>query len=101
MAALFDQPSNSPEGVSTDAVKGAPQRYARGWKAETSGRRDDLAEAAYWYALAAHDGSPQAMINLGRMIIHGQAPGNFLAADAVLMWRTAGMLGEAIGFYNL
>lgn len=102
LSALFDRPANSPQGVAAASIKGAAQRYARGWNFETGkGVKADPAEAAYWYALAAADGEAKAFTNLGTLLARGWAATRPDPAAAALLWRAAAPRGEATAMFNL
>lgn len=102
LVVLLDQPATSPEGVAAATVKGADARYARAWAAENGkGARQDPAEAAYWYALAAADGDARAFANLGTIAIRGYGAVKPDPASAVLLWQAAAARGDAVAMYNL
>jgi TPR repeat protein len=102
LVVLLDQPPTSPEGVAAATVKGADARYARAWAAEAGkGARQEAAEAAYWYALAAADGDVRAFANLGTIAIRGYGAVKPDPASAVLLWQAAAARGDAVAMYNL
>jgi uncharacterized caspase-like protein/TPR repeat protein len=102
LAALLDQPTTSPAGVSAGSIKGAEQRYARAWSWEIGNTgKADPQEAAYWYALSARDGNARALINLGTMTARGRVTGQSDVGNAVLLWESAAARGEAIAMFNL
>ena len=97
-AELLKAPAASPHGVAAGSVRGAAARFARGAAFES---KKDTAEAAYWYALAASDGSVEAFTNLGT--IRARGPQADLEA-ARLLWMAAAARGgdkNGIVFYNL
>jgi peptidoglycan hydrolase-like protein with peptidoglycan-binding domain len=102
LAALLDQASVSPAGMSAVAVKGGAQRYARAWGFD-SGRsgKHDPAEAAYWYALAAGDGEAKAFTNLGTLTARGWAESKPDPLAAALLWHAAAARGEAVAMFDL
>ena len=101
LAALLDQPASSPEGVAGSSIK-ADTRYARGWAAEMGkGAKQDIAEAAYWYALAAADGDSRALANLGTILVRGYGDVKPEPKSAALLWRAAAARGNAVAMYNL
>ena len=99
---LFNQRPASPEGIAATSVKGAEQRYSRGWSFESgrAGRRDPN-EAFYWYALAAGEGHSKALTNLGTMLIRGQGTAKTDPAGGALLWMAAAARGEATAMFNL
>src|SRR6185312_4797998 len=66
LAALIEVTSPSPSGVIAASSKGSAQRLARAAAAESAGK---ATEAAYWYRLAAVDGEPKALTNLGTLLV--------------------------------
>ncbi len=102
LAALLDQPSNSPQGVAAASVKGTADRYARGYNFDAGkGVKADPAEAAYWYGLAAADGEPKAFTNLAKLLARGFASSKPNPTDAELLWWAAAARGEPNAMYNL
>lgn len=102
VSALLDQPATSPEGVAAASIKGGDQRYARAWNYENGkGVKADIAEAAYWYALAAGDGNAKAYTNLGTLVAQGWPGAKPDPASARLLWWAAAGRGEAIAMYDL
>jgi hypothetical protein len=102
VAALLDQPTTSPEGVAADGVRGGAQRYAKGWSAETgNGAKQDVAEAAYWYSLAAIDGDARAFANLGTLVARGRTGTPPDPAAAAFLWQAAAARGDVVSMYNL
>jgi TPR repeat protein len=101
LAVLLDQPAASPEGVTAVSIKGGA-RYARGWAAETGkGAKQNVSEAAYWYALAGADGDGKALANLGTLLVRGQGVAASDPLGAALLWRAAAARGDAVAMYNL
>ena len=97
-AELLKVPVASPHGTPAGNVRGAAARFANGAAFES---KKDPAEAAYWYALAASEGSIEAFINLGTLRARG--PQADLEA-ARLLWMAAAARGgdrNGIVFYNL
>jgi TPR repeat protein len=102
LSKLLERPVNSPAGVAATGVRGAAQRYARAWAHETGkGGRMDPAEAAYWYGLAAADGSATALTNLGTLVARGYADAQPDPAGAAILWWAAATRGEATAMFNL
>jgi peptidoglycan hydrolase-like protein with peptidoglycan-binding domain len=102
LSVLLDQPATSPQGVAASSIKGADQRFARGASAEGGkGARQDLAEAAYWYALAAADGDARAYANLGTLVARGYGTVKPDPVDAAALWQAAAARGQATAMYNL
>jgi TPR repeat protein len=103
LSALLERPAVSPRGVNSRSITGGPQRYARAWSFETGkGVKVDPAEAIYWYGLAAADGQPKALVNLGTMLVRGTGrPEGPDPSDALLLWEVAAARGEAVAMYNL
>ncbi len=102
LSKLLERPANSPAGVAATGVRGAAQRYARAWAHETGkGGRLDPAEAAYWYGLAAVDGSATALTNLGTLLARGYADTQPDPAGAAILWWAAAARGEATAMFNL
>jgi uncharacterized protein len=87
----------SPSGVLASAVTNPEDRYKRAWDAET-GPRIDLAEATYWYGLAASAGDSRAYTQLGTLIFNSHKDG---ARDAALLWWVGSQLGQARASYDL
>lgn len=89
----------SPRGVAAASVQGAEARFQRGWAAERA-TPADVAEAFYWYGLAAREGEVRALNQLGLMLMRGQGT----AADSMgasLLWRLAAARGDATAAFNL
>ena len=83
-------------------VRGGAQRYARGWSFEKgTGNAHDAAEAVYWYRLAAADGDPRALTNLGTLMARGQGIERPDPEAARLLWWAAATHGEATAMFNL
>jgi TPR repeat protein len=102
LAALLDRPASSPEGVGATAVKNGEARYAHAWNYETGkGVKPNPAEAAYWYGLAAKDGSAAALTNLGTLVARGFAGTKPSPADAEILWWAAAARGEATAMFDL
>jgi peptidoglycan hydrolase-like protein with peptidoglycan-binding domain len=102
LSELLDQPPTSPEGVAGSSIKGGEARYARAWNYQSGkGVKANLAEAAYWYALAGGDGYARALTNLGTMTASGWGTNKPDPAAARLMWWAAAVRGEAIAMYDL
>jgi TPR repeat protein len=102
LSALLARDDTSPDGVSSSAVKSLTARYARGWAADkgSNGTRNP-SEAVYWYGLAAQDGQPDALANLGLLLVRGQGVPNPDPAGAALLWWAAAARGEATAMFNL
>ena len=81
-------------------VKGAAARFNRGAAFERGGGRQprDLAEAAYWYALAAADGWAAAYTNLGTLHARSEKPD---LEAARRLWLAAAARGEGTALFNL
>lgn len=96
---LTERPPLSPRGVAAASVRGAEARFERGWAAEHA-TPADVAEAFYWYGLAAREGEVRALNQLGLMLMRGQGT----AADSIgasLLWRLAAARGDATAAFNL
>jgi adenylate cyclase len=101
LSILFDQPGMSPLGVAAASIKSASDRYTRGYYVENGrGMKADLAEAAYWYALAAADGDTRALVNLGRLLARGWGTNQPNPRDAAVLWWVGAARGEASAMYN-
>jgi len=101
LSGLLERAPTSPEGVAA-AAKGGPPRYARALDHETGKRaRKDPAEAAYWYGLAAADGSTAALTNLGTLVARGYGDAKPDPAGAAVLWWAAAARGEATAMFNL
>jgi peptidoglycan hydrolase-like protein with peptidoglycan-binding domain len=102
LAAILDQAPTSPDGVTAASLTGAQARYARGWAAENGQRvQRNMAEAAYWYALAAAEGNAHAFTNLGTLMARGQGVPNRDTGAAMALWHAAAARGEPIAMFNL
>ncbi len=101
-AALLRVPANSTRGTAADSIKAAQERFRRGAAFERGeGQPKDVAEAAYWYALAASGGWAAAFTNLGTLHARGSGvPGPDIGA-ARLLWLTAAALGDGTAMFNL
>jgi uncharacterized caspase-like protein len=100
-AALLRVPEQSPRGTAADAARGAEARFNKGGDFENgTGQPKDLAEAAYWYALAARDGWAAAYTNLGTLYARGLGVPRDAEA-ARLLWLTAAASGEGTAMFNL
>ncbi len=89
----------SPFGTPANGVKGAAARFARGLAFERGDKKTkDLTEAAYWYTLAAGDGSAAALTNLGTLLARGSQP-DLTAARR--LWMAAAARGEGTALFNL
>jgi peptidoglycan hydrolase-like protein with peptidoglycan-binding domain len=102
LTASLEDPATSPKGISATMVRGGAQRYARGWSFEKgTGNAHDAAEAVYWYRLAAADGDPRALTNLGTLMARGQGIEQPDPEAARLLWWAAATHGEATAMFNL
>jgi eukaryotic-like serine/threonine-protein kinase len=102
LTASLEEPATSPKGLSATMVRGGAQRYARGWSFEKgNGNAHDAAEAVYWYRLAAADGDPRALTNLGTLMARGQGIERPDPEAARLLWWAAATHGEATAMFNL
>jgi serine/threonine protein kinase len=102
LTASLEEPATSPKGISATMVRGGAQRYARGWSFEKgTGNAHDAAEAVYWYRLAAADGDPRALTNLGTLMARGQGIERPDPEAARLLWWAAATHGEATAMFNL
>ncbi len=98
-AALLKVDGKSPRGGLAGAVKGAAARFAHGAAFERGGRQPrDVAEAGYWYALAAADGWAAAYTNLGTLYARGEKPD---LEAARRLWLAAAARGEGTALFNL
>ena len=99
-AALLKTGEASPRGTPAGGVKGAAARFNRGAAFERGGGRQprDLAEAAYWYALAAADGWAAAYTNLGTLHARSEKPD---LEAARRLWLAAAARGEGTALFNL
>ena len=98
-AALLKVDDKSPRGALAGAVKGAAARFAHGAAFERGGRQPmDVAEAGYWYALAAADGWAAAYTNLGTLHARGEKPD---LEAARRLWLAAAARGEGTALFNL
>jgi class 3 adenylate cyclase/peptidoglycan hydrolase-like protein with peptidoglycan-binding domain len=99
LLALLDQPSH---GTAASSVKGGDARYARALNLETGkGVKPDLAEAAYWYALAAGDGQARAFTNLGTLVARGWGATKPDPINAAVLWWAAAARDEPTAMYDL
>ena len=102
LSALLMRGESSPNGVSAAAVKGAAQRYQRGWTAEKgSNGAADPTEAVYWYGLAAADGDGKALTNLGTLLVRGRGVPRPDPDAAAVLWEVAAARGETTAMFNL
>ena len=102
LAALLTIPPQSPRGATADAVKGAQARFLRGAAFERGEEQPkDGVEAAWWYALAANDGSSAAYTNLGTLYARGTGTLQRDVDAARLLWMTAAAIGEGTASFNL
>jgi serine/threonine protein kinase/TPR repeat protein len=102
LAALLKVSAQSPRGTFADSWKGAQARFTRGSAFERGdGQPKDLAEAGYWYTLAATDGSADAFTNLGTLHANGSGLGQPDLDGAKRLWMTAGALGQGKALFNL
>jgi hypothetical protein len=102
MTALLDVAPKSPRGMAADGVKGGEVRFNRGRDFEQGeSQPKDLAEAAYWYALAANDGWAPAFTNLGTLYGRGMGVGKADLEAAQRLYVTAAALGEGTAMFNL
>jgi serine/threonine protein kinase/TPR repeat protein len=101
-AFLLKVSPRSPLGTAADSVKGTQARFTRGSAFERGdGQPKDVAEAAYWYALAAADGSVDAFTNLGHLHALGWGLPKPDPDGAKRLWMTAGALGQGKALFNL
>lgn len=102
LARLLERGGTSPEGAAATSIRGGTQRYAQALDHETGkGVRKDPAEAAYWYGLAAADGSAAAFTNFGTLLARGYGDMKPDPAAAAILWWAAAARGEATAMFNL
>jgi len=100
--ALLNVGPISPRGTSANAIRDAYARFNRGAALERGqGQPKDVAEAAYWYALAASQGWAPAYTNLGTLWVRGDGVLRRDPAAAELLWKVAAALGEGTAMFDL
>ena len=102
LTALLAVPPISPRGTSGASVSQPLARLALGLTFEhAEGKPNDIAEAAYWYALAAQGWVKGAYSLLGTLYANGTLGGTSKLDAARRLWITGAAIGEVDAMANL